>query len=149
MNALIFVLSTSITTRHTISDQLSGRTVLHLLLSEGSTKFFFTKVHSCGLFLINIGEGTASLRVAVLPSVVEYLYDELDGVSDLMSPVQPLLTQAVTDDDHSKRNCKNKSSRITKLLMRKVVSDKLTPKLSAQMYHCTTALSSSEVAPIS
>ena len=27
-----------------------------------------------------------SLRVAVLPSVVEYLYDELDGVSDLMSP---------------------------------------------------------------
>ena len=35
----------------------------------------------------NIGEGTASLRVAVLPSVVEYLYDELDGVSDLMSPV--------------------------------------------------------------
>ena len=55
-------------------------------------------VHSCGLFLINIGEGTASLGVAVLPSVVEYLYDELDGVSDLMSPVQPLLTQAVTDD---------------------------------------------------
>ena len=47
-----------------------------------------------------------SLRVAVLPSVVEYLYDELDGVSDLMSPVQPLLTQAVTDDDHSKRNSK-------------------------------------------
>ena len=30
----------------------------------------------------------------MLPSVVEYLYDELDGVSDLMSPVQPLLTQA-------------------------------------------------------
>ena len=23
----------------------------------------------------------------MLPSVVEYLYDELDGVSDLMSPV--------------------------------------------------------------
>ena len=45
----------------------------------------------------------------MLPSVVEYLYDELDGVSDLMSPVQPLLTQAVTDDDHSKWNCKNKS----------------------------------------
>ena len=43
----------------------------------------------------------------MLPSVVEYLYDELDGVSDLMSPVQPLLTQAVTDDDHSKRNSKN------------------------------------------
>ena len=61
------------------------------------------------LFLINIGEGTASLRVAVLPSVVEYLYDELDGVSDLMSLVQPLLTQAVTDDDHSKRNSKNKN----------------------------------------
>ena len=40
----------------------------------------------------------------MLPSVVEYLYDELDGVSDLMSPVQPLLTQAVTDNDHSKRN---------------------------------------------
>ena len=38
----------------------------------------------------------------MLPSVVEYLYDELDGVSDLMSPVQPLLTQAVTDCDHSK-----------------------------------------------
>ena len=34
----------------------------------------------------------------MLPSVVEYLYDELDGVSDLMSPVQPLLTQAVTDE---------------------------------------------------
>ena len=45
----------------------------------------------------------------MLPSVVEYLYDELDGVSDLMSPVQPLLTQAVTDDDHSKRNGKNNS----------------------------------------
>ena len=44
-------------------------------------------IHSCGLFLINIGEGTASLRVAVPPSVVEYLYDELDGVSDLVSPV--------------------------------------------------------------
>ena len=41
----------------------------------------------------------------MLPSVVEYLYDELDGV---MSLVQPLLTQAVTDDDHSKRNGKNK-----------------------------------------
>ena len=39
-------------------------------------------VHSCGLFLINIE----------CPSVVEYLYDELDGVSDLMSPVQPLDT---------------------------------------------------------
>ena len=45
----------------------------------------------------------------MLPSVVEYLYDELDGVSDLMSLVQPLLTQAVTDDDHSKRNGKNTS----------------------------------------
>ena len=33
-----------------------------------------------------LGEGTASLRVPVLPSVVEHLYDELDGVSDLMSP---------------------------------------------------------------
>ena len=43
----------------------------------------------------------------MLSSVVEYLYDELDGVSDLMSPVQPLLTQAVTDDDHSKRNGNN------------------------------------------
>ena len=43
----------------------------------------------------------------MLPSIVEYLHDELDGVSDLMSPVQPLLTQAVTDDDHSKRNGKN------------------------------------------
>ena len=32
-------------------------------------------------------------------SVVEYLYDELDGVSDLMSPVQPLQTQAVTEQD--------------------------------------------------
>ena len=42
----------------------------------------------------------------MLPSVVEYLYDELDGVSDLMSRVQPLLTQAVTDDDHRKRNGK-------------------------------------------
>ena len=40
----------------------------------------------------------------MLPSVVEYLYDELDGISDFMSPVQPLLTQAVTDNDHSKRN---------------------------------------------
>ena len=37
----------------------------------------------------------------MLPSVVEYLYDELDGVSDLMSPVYPLQTQAVTD---GKRN---------------------------------------------
>ena len=46
----------------------------------------------------------------MLPSVVEYLYDELDGVSDLMSPVQPLLTQAVTDDDHSKRNGKEQNS---------------------------------------
>ena len=54
-----------------------------------------------------IVKGTASLRIAVLPSVVEYLYDELDGVSDLMSPVQPLLTQAVTDDDQSKGNGKN------------------------------------------
>ena len=45
----------------------------------------------------------------MLPSVVEYLYDELDGVSDLMSPVQPLLTQAVTDDDHSKRNSTDNS----------------------------------------
>ena len=27
-----------------------------------------------------IGEGTASLGVSVLPSVVEHLYDELDGV---------------------------------------------------------------------
>ena len=42
----------------------------------------------------------------MLPSVVEYLYDELDGVSDLMSPVQPLLTQAVTDDDHGKGKSK-------------------------------------------
>ena len=33
--------------------------------------------------------------IALLISVVEYLYDELDGVSDLMSPVQPLLTQRV------------------------------------------------------
>ena len=66
-------------------------------------------LHSCGLFLINIGEGTASLGISVLPSVVEYLYDKLDGVSDLMSPVQPLLTKAVTDDDHSKRNAKNYS----------------------------------------
>ena len=48
-----------------------------------------------------------SLRVAVLPSVVEYLYDELDGVSDLMSSVQPLLTQA---DDHSKRGMAKSSS---------------------------------------
>ena len=29
----------------------------------------------------------SSLRVSVLPSVVEYLYDELDGVSDFVSPV--------------------------------------------------------------
>ena len=40
----------------------------------------------------------------MLPSVVEYLYDELDGVSDFMSPVYPLQTQAVTDDDKGKRN---------------------------------------------
>ena len=40
----------------------------------------------------------------MLPSVVEHQYDELDGVSDLMSPVQPLQTQAVTDDDQCKRN---------------------------------------------
>ena len=31
----------------------------------------------------NIGEGTASLRIAVLPSVVEY-HDELDGVSNMI-----------------------------------------------------------------
>ena len=84
--------------------------ILYLLLSEGSSKFLLAIVHSCGLFFINIGEGTASLRVAVLPSVIEYLYDELDGVSDLMSSVQPLLTQAVTDDDHSKRNSKKNST---------------------------------------
>ena len=41
----------------------------------------------------------------MLPSVVEYLYDQLDGVSDLMSPVQPLLTQAVTEGNHRKRHC--------------------------------------------
>ena len=74
---------------------------------KGSSEFLLAIVHSCGLFLINIGEGTASLGVAVLPGVVEYLYDELDGVSDLMSPVQPLVTKAVIDDDHSKRNGKN------------------------------------------
>ena len=34
-------------------------------------------------------EGTVSLRVTVLPSVIECLHDELDGVNDLMSPVQP------------------------------------------------------------
>ena len=45
----------------------------------------------------------------MLPSVVEYLYVELDGISDLMSPVQPsLLTKAVTDDDQ----CKRKSNQI-------------------------------------
>ena len=71
--------------------------ILHLLLGEGSTEFLLTKVHSRGLFLIQVGEGTASLGVPVLPSVVEHLYDELDGVSDLMSPVQPLQTQAVTE----------------------------------------------------
>ena len=63
-------------------------------------------VHACGLFLINRGQGTASLGVSVLPSVVEYLYGELDGISDLMSPVQPLLTQAVADNDQCKRNSK-------------------------------------------
>ena len=50
-----------------------------------------------------------SLMVAVLPSIVEYLYDELDGVSDLTSPVQQLLTQAITNDNHSKRKSKKKS----------------------------------------
>ena len=84
------------------------KTVLHSTSSSvKGPEFLLAIVHSCGLFLINIGEGTASLRVAVLPGIVEYLYDELDGVSDLMSPVQPLLTQAVTDDDHSKWNSKN------------------------------------------
>ena len=43
----------------------------------------------------------------MLPSVVEYLYDELDGVSDFMSPVYPLQTKAVTDDDKNKRNSYN------------------------------------------
>ena len=46
----------------------------------------------------------------MLPSVVEYLYDELDGVSGLMSLVQPLLTQAVTKNNSSKANSKNTSS---------------------------------------
>ena len=41
----------------------------------------------------------------MLPSVVEHLYDELDGVSDLVSPVQPLLTQAVTDDVQRYLSC--------------------------------------------
>ena len=55
--------------------------------------------------LIKVSEGTASLGVSVLPSLVECLYDELDGVSDLMSSVQLLLqAQAVTDDDQCKRN---------------------------------------------
>ena len=43
----------------------------------------------------------------MLPNVVEHLYDELDGVSDLMSLVQPLQAQAVTDDDQCKRNSHN------------------------------------------
>ena len=51
-----------------------------------------------------VGEGTASLRVPVLPSVVEDLYDEPDGVNDFMSPIKLLQTQAVTDDDQCKRN---------------------------------------------
>ena len=46
----------------------------------------------------------------MLPSVVEYLYDELDGVKGLMNPVQPLLTQAVTDDNHYAREEKNCST---------------------------------------
>ena len=59
-------------------------------------------VYSCWLFLINIGgEGTVSLMVAVLPSIFDYLYDELDEVSDLTSPVQQLLTQAITNDNHT------------------------------------------------
>ena len=36
-----------------------------------SSEFILTKVHSCGQFLINIGEGIdVTLGVAVLPSVV-------------------------------------------------------------------------------
>ena len=46
-----------------------------------------------------------SLWVLVLPGIVEQLDDELDRVGDLMSPVQPLLTQAVTDDKHYKECC--------------------------------------------
>ena len=80
--------------------------VFYLLLGEGSSEFLLAIVYLCWLFLINMCEGTASLGVAVLPSVVEYLHDELDGVKGLMSSVQPLLTQAVTDDDHGKRNSK-------------------------------------------
>ena len=82
--------------------QDSFNILIHLLLCEGSSKFLLTKVHSWGLFLIQVGEGTAPLRVSVISSVVEHLYDELDGVSDLMSPVQPLQAQAVTDDDQCK-----------------------------------------------
>ena len=49
----------------------------------------------------------------MLPSVVEDLYDELDGVSDLVSPVQPLQTKAVTDDDQCKRNSHNTVYNVT------------------------------------
>ena len=45
----------------------------------------------------------------MLPSVVEYLYDKLDDVTGLVSLVQPLLTQAVTDNNSSKANGKNTS----------------------------------------
>ena len=41
----------------------------------------------------------------MLPGIVEHLTNELDGVGDLMSPIQPLMTQAVTDDDHSDAYC--------------------------------------------
>ena len=70
----------------------------------------------------------------MLPSVVEYLYDELDGVSDLMSPVQPLLTQAVTDDDHSKRNGKEQNCLIPYLSITKyrIISHRPYPICLAQ-----------------
>ena len=61
--------------------------------------------------IVNIG--ATCYMAAMLPFLTDQIIgatsDELDGVSDLMSPVQPLLTQVVTDDDHSKRNGNNKS----------------------------------------
>ena len=64
------------------------------------------------MFLIEVREGTSSLWVAVLPGIVDHLDDELDGVSDLMSPVQPLMTQAVTDDNYGKACSTRDSSKV-------------------------------------
>ena len=42
--------------------------------------------------------------------------DELDWVGDLMRPIQPLLTQAVTDDYHSEACCTQDSYNVKSIV---------------------------------